>query len=458
MGADDFDVVVIGAGTAGANVAYQFARRGRRVALVERRAAAAAGAQWHNGLLDAHFDRAGLDRPTGEERAGAHATTHLRARDPRLGVTLTASPTVTVDMALLGQRLRALATDAGAKLYDSVRGTDFSFDPHHGRPERAVLHRADAASVSVRAPLFVDAAGWSGVLRRHVPALAPWCPPPLRDELCSAADAEHEITDPAAAEAFLAHHGAQPGETVTRVGTHGGFSTIAVHVAADLGHVGILVGCLANGRYGTGPRMIAELRAQQPWIGDPTRAGAGVIPLRRPYARITAPGVALVGDAASQVFPAHGSGVGMGLMAGTVLAEGAAHHDDPGDEAHLWAGYQARFQQEFGGTLLAYDVLRRASTALGADGVDRLVRAGLLNETTSRTGLDQRWEPPPARESARSAARLARHPGLARVMVPALTRAGLLAGHGARHPQRLDLGALTRWERRAVHLLGPLPR
>ncbi|HLU43307.1 MAG TPA: FAD-dependent oxidoreductase, partial [Microthrixaceae bacterium] len=50
-----YDVVVVGAGTAGANAALQLARRGRSVLLVERRAAHLGGAQWHNGVLDRQF-------------------------------------------------------------------------------------------------------------------------------------------------------------------------------------------------------------------------------------------------------------------------------------------------------------------------------------------------------------------------------------------------------------------
>src|SRR5690606_36395120 len=122
-----------------------------------------------------------------------------------------------------------------------------------------------------------------------------------------------------------------------------GFSTVAVAVDADLDLVGVLVGCLANGRYGTGPRMVEDLRRAESWIGDRISGGFGVIPLRRPYARFTAPGLALVGDSACQTFPAHGSGIGLGLIAGRLLAEAVEGAADPGAEVVLWR-YQAAFQ------------------------------------------------------------------------------------------------------------------
>ena len=255
---------------------------------------------------------------------------------------------------------------------------------------------------------------------------------------------------------FLERHGASPGENVTVVGTNGGFSTRGIAVSPDLDRVGVLVGCLANGRYGTGPGMLDAVRAREPWIGEPVSGGFGVIPLRRPYARFTAPGLALVGDAACQVFPAHGSGIGVGLVAGRILAESVGDASDPGDEATLWR-YQAAFQHELGGALAAYDGVRRMSTALGTRGVTAMVGAGLMTEPMTRAGLDQVWNGPSASELPGMAARMARRPGLAAAMLPRLARSQVAGGMGRRYPAAVDEGALARWDRRVDRLLGPLP-
>ena len=459
MAGAQFDVVVVGAGTAGANVAYQLARRGRSVLLVERRPADMAGAQWVNGVLDRHFVRAGLEPPAGAERGPKPGAVRLRARDPLVGPTLPEAPTVAADMGLLGRRLRKLAAEAGTEIADEVEGFEVEVERSSGRIGSLALRRdGHGGPTTVTASLFVDASGRTGALRRHAPDLARWCPTLSRDELCSASDAHHEVADAEGAERFLRRHGAEPGDSVTFVGVSGGFSTCAVTVSTDLRRVGILVGCLANGRYSTGPRMVADACEREPWIGPPVAGGSGVIPLRRPYARITAAGVALVGDAACQVFPAHGSGIGIGLVAGTMLAEGVAEVDDPGDPHELWRRYQAPFQRELGGDLAGYDVLRRATTRLGGDGVDALVRSGLMGESTTQAGLEQRWATPPPAEASRSVLLLARNPALARVMVPALARAQVLHPHAARYPDSLDLDALAPWERRTVRLVGPLPR
>jgi flavin-dependent dehydrogenase len=449
-----FDAVVVGAGTAGANAAYQLAAVGRRVALLERRPAGTAGARWCNGVLDRHFERAGLEPPRGAERVAEAATVHLFGPQGRHAVTVAPSPVVRADMRLLGARLRAMAADLGVEVVDRVEIA--GLDLHRGRPTSLTLARHGGPPLRVEAPLFVDASGRRGVLGRRVDALAPWCPPVRGGELCSASDLEMRVDDVDGARRFLERHGAAPGETVTVVGPAGGFSTRAITVSEDLDAVDVLAGCLADGRHGTGPSMVADLRAEEPWIGGPFAGGSGVIPLRRPYARFTAPGVALVGDAACQVFPAHGSGIGMGLIAGKVLAEAVAAAGDPGDATALW-GYQAAYQRELGGLLAAFDAFRRMSTDLGTGGVASMVAAGLATESSIVAGLDQRWATPGRADLARSARGLARNPRLAAVMVPWLARAQRLTSVGGSHPDRPDVAALARWDQRVGRLLGRVP-
>lgn len=453
------DAVVVGAGTAGANAAYQLADRGMSVALVERRPMDLGGAQWHNGVLDWQFERAGLRPPLPPERVSDQGVMHLFGPDGTHGVTVTDTPTVSADMAMLGRRLRSLSAARGVELLDQA--SHLSVERRGARIVALDVRAAPTGSAPVplrlEAPLFVDASGRRGILRRESPALARWCPTVRGDELCSAADYHLRIDDADGAKRFLERYRANPGENVSVVGLHGGFSTRGVTVSADLDEVSVLVGCLANGHYGTGPRLLDELRAEEPWIGEPIQGGFGVIPLRRPYARFTAPGLALVGDAACQVFPAHGSGIGMGLIAGRLLADAVSAAPDPGGEQALWR-YQAAFQRELGGPLAAFDGFRRMSTALGGDGVATMIRAGLMSEQMARTGLDQIWATPPRSETPAMAAKLAREPGLAAKMLPMLARGQLAGRMGGHYPEAVDEVALARWDRRVERLLGRLPR
>ena len=455
----DADVVVVGAGTAGANVAQRLARAGRRVVLVERRALDVGGAQWHNGLLERHFDRAGVARPVAPERVDRRPISHLVAPDGTHTLTVQDTPMITVDMARLGRRLRRDALDAGACTIDHVSGLTPRYDGDRLVALDLVVGEdgAEPGPVRVEAALFVDASGRAGVLRRTSEVLAPWCPPLQGDELCSAGDHHVRIADVDGARSFLDRHGARPGENVTMVGTNGGFSTRAIAIREDLDGASLLVGCLAHGRHGTAARMEAEARRDEPWLGEATRSGTGLIPLRRPYARFTAPGLALVGDAACQVFPGHGSGVGTGLIAGRLLGDAVVGAEDPGDPLALWR-YQAAFQHELGGTLAAFDAFRRLSTSLGTDGVAAMMHAGLMTHRLTHAGLDQRWATPEPGELPATVGRLVRAPKVAAQLLPGLSRAQVAYGWAARHPTEPDLDALAAWDRRMGRLVGERPR
>lgn len=453
-----FDAVVVGAGTAGAGAAYQLAARGLSVALIDRRPAELAGAHWHNGVLDWQFERAGLEPPVAPERVSDKGTMRMIGPDGSRGPVVSPLPTVTANMARLGQRLRDLAVDQGVTIIDRVE--HLSVERTGDRIVAVDVQVADDGQRPGRrrlvAPLFVDASGRAGVLRKQSSVLARWCPPVRGDELCSAGDHHFDIADRDGALGYLDSYGARPGETITEVGIAGGFSTRAITVHEDVKTVGVLIGCLANGRYGTAPRHFDELRATRRWIGEPHAGGFGVIPLRRPYARFTAPGLALVGDAACQVLPAHGSGIGIGLIAGRLLAEAVADAADPGDEATVWR-YQAAFQREFGGEMVAFDVFRRMTTALGSEGVGRLVETGLMTEEMAYAGLDQRWAGPRPSKLPAMAAKLPGALGLVRRMAPWLARSQPALRVGRSYPQTVDENALTRWDTRVERLLGPLP-
>ena len=453
------DVVVVGAGTAGANAAGQLAARGRSVVLVDRRRCDLAGAQWHNGVLGWQFAAAQVEPPVpaaGEDRRQA---THIFGPDGFRAATITDSPVVRADMAALGRTLRERACEAGVELLDSSELSSVDTD-NTGRVRAIEVDRRCDVGVGgarrLEADLFVDASGLRGVLRGGSPALLPWCTDVRGDELCSAGDHHLQVTDEDGARRFLEAHGAAPGQSVTVLGPAGGWSTRAVTVSEDLATAAVLVGCIASGPHRTAPHMLARTQEQLPWLGEVISGGVGVIPLRRPYARFTAPGLALVGDSASQVFPAHGSGIGLGLMAGTMLAETVAEAGDCGDAATLW-GYQHRFQNEHGGTLAAYDSLRRMATQLGSDGVTRMIHAGLLSGDLTRTGLDQRWQVPSPAEIPKQVLRFARVPSVVRSMVPRLVRAGLLSKVGATYPAELDVPALVRWDEKVTRHLGALP-
>jgi flavin-dependent dehydrogenase len=412
----DVDVCVVGGGTAGLQAALQLARIGRSVTLLERRPAGKGGARWCNGVVAWQFERAGLEPPVEPERRGGGGASHMLSPSGRHRLRIDTNPVIEADMRLLGDRMASLATAAGADLRHGV--TDVEVRLERGRPV-AVAALQEGRPIEVRARLFVDASGRGGVVRRQVPAIDALCPEATGGDLCSAQHLILRVADPVAAKAWLDEQGALPHEAVLEVGIDGGYSTVNIQLDPSFEEVSVLTGCIPGPGTTSGHAMMRRVRERHEWIGAPVFGGGALIPLRRTYDRFTAPGVALVGDAAAQVMAAHGSGIGFGLIAGKVLAEAVGSAPDPGDPDVLWR-YQARYQREFGAILAAYDAVRRMTVRLGPEGVEDLFATGIFSPALVLPGLEQRLGSLSVSEMGAASRAQAKRRDLARIVMPAL--------------------------------------
>ena len=452
------DVVVVGAGTAGSTAAIHLARAGRSVTLLEGRPLEQAGARWVNGVPPWMFDRAGIERPPDRENRSSDFPFTMLSHSGRARLTLRPSPTWAVDVPKLVTRLHRLAREAGAEVLDRVRIREVECE--NGRPVAVGVSPESAPesdpSLIFRARLFVDATGLNAVLRRQVPELARHCRPLPRHHLCTAAQEVCEISDPAGARSFLEQHGFRPGEYLFWTGVSGGFSTRSITVADDFREVELLTGAIADGEHATGPELMRDLKEQHPWIGKTIFGGDGLIPLRRPFDRLAAPGIALVGNSACQVFPAHGSGTGIGMVAARLLADAVAAYDDPGSLEATWS-YSAAFQRGYGGLLAAYDIFRRMSQSFSGDDIERMLRAGLIQKGSFTAALDEVMPGLSGADLLSTVRGALRAPRLAARILPRLARMPAAAGLYRRYPLSSDLGRLRHWSHTVARLFGEPP-
>ncbi|MBI2393579.1 MAG: FAD-dependent oxidoreductase [Deltaproteobacteria bacterium] len=441
-----WDVLIVGAGSAGATAALHLARAGRRVLVLDARALDEAGAQWVNGVPGWMFDRAGVARPSDPPELRSAPARHVIV-DPgwEHRVVLPRSPLLSVDMRHLIARLQREARAAGATLTGRTPVRDVLLEG-----ERVVGVRTPEGEV--RARFVIDASGLAGVVRSKVPALRAECPAPRASDVCSAAQEVRRIADLDGARRWIAAHGA-PGDALGVVGLEGGFSTRNVNVDLRSGEVDILTGAIAERGRMSGPELLDAFVRAQPWVGEKVFGGSGAIPLRRPFDRLSAPGVALIGDAACQVFPAHGSGVGAGMIAARVLAEALlAHAPQAGDGAHdPGVRYEATFHRATGALLAAYDVFRRLSQDLSAEDLAGMFAAGLIDPVGFEAGLSQRMPVLGARDVLRLGAAATRAPRLAARFGPAVVRMRLAHALYRARPRRREL--LFAWSRAAERLV-----
>lgn len=442
-----FDVVVVGAGSAGANTALAFARRGRSVCLIDERGPGLGGARWSNGVVEWQFRRAGLPAPQPPIALGTATSISMISPSGSQRFSVDDSPIIDVDMRELTADLWRRCARSGVEFRWRTRLAHVELS--RGRPTTIVCEDRDGQLRRFSARLFVDATGLAAELRHRVPSLAAACPRPGVTDLCSARQLVFHVASTAGARDFLIEHGVKAGAAVDFMSPAGGFSVEVIRIDPDLSEVSVLVGTLGDRSPDDAASMMARLRESHPWIGAPIFGGGGLIPLRRPYDRLGAAGVALVGDAASQVMAGHGSGVGYGLMAGTMLAEAATRHDDIGSVEATWE-YQSNYHQEFGAILAGYDLFRRYTSMIGSDGVERLFRAGLFDGQLASPGLHQTLGTIPVAHLPRRLLALARNRDVAKQLIPTLARMQAARAVYAMYPRTVSPRKLARWSKLAT--------
>lgn len=422
----EWDVIVVGAGTAGAAAAAGCAEGGLRCLLLDRGRFESAGARWVNGVPLHSFAEAGLQAPgPGERRGGGHPF-HIVAGWGPQRVLVRDSAVLEIDMRALVRRLQERAARAGAELREGTAVVGFDGE-------------ALDAGERLKARWFVDASGLTGA-RLLGQAAVP------KQHLCAAAQYVHELADPAGAGAFFEQHGVRLGETLCLTGVSGGFSVL--NVRSDGETVSVLTGTVPGPGVPSGARLLDDFVREQPWIGPRLFGGARAIPIRRPRDVIASGRVALLGDAACQVFPAHGSGVAPGLVAARVLADELVGGRTVGT-------YGVRWQREHGGRLAAYDLFRRFSQRLPTEDLRRLMTAGLIDEDGSRLAMEQRW---PALHPRAVPGRLLgalREPALAARFLPVIASMPRLQRLYARYPA--DPAKIPAWSARVARLFGDPP-
>jgi len=109
--------------------------------------------------------------------------------------------------------------------------------------------------------------------------------------------------------------------------------------------------------------------------------GGGQVPTRRPLDCMTGNGIAIIGDAACQVNPIHGGGMGPsmtgGAMAGKAIVE--AMSNDDVSQSGLWS-YNVNYMQSYGAKQAGLDVFRLFLQGLSDDDLNYGMKYRMITE------------------------------------------------------------------------------
>jgi menaquinone-9 beta-reductase len=427
----DVDVLVVGLGTAGSAAARACAHAGLRVRAVDARPLDQTGARWVNGVPFWAYEAADLAPPTFPELRAPGTFFHMLAGWGPTRIVVDTAEFAEVDMRHLQLRLQADARDAGATLEGGRRVLGLSRVPGGAR--------VDIDGESVRARVVIDASGMNGAGIAPRSSVGP-------EQICVAAQEIRGVHDVQAARAWFRSQGVPPGETLCFTGVAGGFSVVNVRLEEEAEEPGlaILTGSIPGLGHPSGVAVLEDFVARHDWIGGRRFGGARPIPLAPPAERLDHGPVLLLGDAARQVYAAHGSGIAAQLVGARLFAERLAAGDAPWQVNVAW-------QRRWGGELAAAGLFARFSSRLDADRLGRVMGSGLMPPSASKASLLQRPPRPSARELPRLALGAARNPRIVIEMAPILNRMASVRRHAKKYPA-LEEG-LPRWVGRRRSLL-----
>lgn len=348
------DVVVVGAGSAGSVTARRCAEMGLKTLLLDRKPHERVGQKvCGDEISKSHFEATGIDFPSGEEISSVIAGADVYPPNMKNELKMrgwTEFDGWTVNRLEFGQRLLREAIYSGVAFKSDCRVSEpiVRNDKIIGVIYR---ERESDEEISIYSKLVVDASGFAAVIRNKLSHS-------LIEESIDKSDValcyreilklKMPLAEPQVARVLL-------GGSIAPSGYAWIFPKGPQEINAGVGVTG------GEGRGSPRPHFL-KFKEDYPLLlkSQVIDAAGGAVPVRRPLKSLVADGVAFVGDAACQVNPVHGGGLGAGMRAGIILGEVAkiAIARRRLDARGIWS-YNTRFQSNFGKRLASLEIFRR---------------------------------------------------------------------------------------------------
>ena len=350
---EKFDVIVVGAGTAGCLTAKTAAKTGLKVCLLDSKKREKIGEKVCGDAVGKHhFDQVGLAVPKGEE---------LRTRVQGVNVYSPDMQTVfrvkeegiygfTINRYIFGQRLLQEAVDAGAILLDST----IAINPiiHEGFVKGVAAKNLKAEKrTELKSRVVVDASGFSAVLRRKLPPDIGVDLDVKNQDVAALYREIRVLTEPKKDAEFCDIY-------VDQTISPGGYFWIFPE-GENRVNVGLGVS-MTKGFPNPKEQLYREVLSKPMFKGSKIlTGGAWYVPTRRSLDCMTGNGIIMVGDSACQVGPIHGGGIGASMIGGKLAGETIAEalEKDDGSRRGLWQ-YNAKYMQAYGAKQAGLDVFR----------------------------------------------------------------------------------------------------
>jgi geranylgeranyl reductase family protein len=382
---ENFDVIVVGAGTAGCLAAKTTAEAGLKVCLVERKKREEIGEKvCGDALGEHHLNTLNLEKPQGGELEKRIEGIKIYSPDLEIIFTVRHEDFVgyLLNRRLFGQWLLKKALDEGAMLFDST----LCLEPMVKKGfVTGILARNLKTGENVRlmGKVVVDASGFLAVVRRKLPKNMGIENDVANEdvEACyrEIRELKQQARDTKYCEIYL-------NQTVTP----GGYTWIFPKGGAK---VNAGLGVCMRGNFPNPKEQFYKHVLTKPLFDGSLllNGGAWYDPTRRPLDNMVGNGVAVIGDAACLVNPIHGGGIGPSMLSGHLVGKTIVEALEKGDVSQkaLWP-YNLRYMKVYGTKQAGLDVFRMLLLTCKNEDLNYGMKYKLLTEEdVLKAGLGQ---------------------------------------------------------------------
>lgn len=383
-----FDVIVVGAGTGGCMAAKTAAEEGLDVCLIDRKKKEDVGEKVCGDAIGRHhFDALKLEYPKGEELKRKIEGIKVFSPDMKTVFRVKAESFhgFIIDRRLFGQRLLNEAIDTDATFLESTQALQPIMKNGYVTGV-LVMDQKAGREFPLYSRAVVDASGFQASLRGSIASECGIETDVSNEDviICyrEIREMKEQTSEPDDCEIYL-NQSLFPG----------GYAWIFPEEGTK---VNVGLGVSMTDKFPNPKKQLYEKVLSQPLFAKASmvKGGGGHVPTRRPLDCMTGNGIIIVGDAACQVNPIHGGGMGPSMMGGALAAETIVEAIEKGDVSRegLWL-YNAKYMQSYGAKQAGLDVFRLLLQELGDDDLNWGMKYELITEEDvfkTSTGEDVR--------------------------------------------------------------------
>ncbi len=450
----DFDVLVVGAGPGGCLAARDLARAGLSVGLFD----SSQRDNLSNTIIieteRAMFDTVGMKVPIGDEIPYHQKRMRVFSANRKESFTIEGEhPAMAVYLDRFVKSMLNEAEAAGAKFM----GGHTAIAPIIAEKRvSGVSFKTKDGDCNINARLVIDATGFNAALIRKLDPAMGIGFEDRKHDVVIAENHFHQI-DQAKAKAAVDQGLHYDNEVWNRLGIYGNYSTEYSYLSLDKKLAYILIGLKAEAGQPPLDALIDRFKEEQGYYGKRLYGGKGPIRVRRSWDKLVTDGLMVIGEAACQVIPAHGSGVASALYAGHLSAKVAVDALKSGEATTeaLWP-YSYEYMTDRGATLATYDANILVVESLPNESIAKLVETKAMHPED----LFNAAIPKPIGMSLNSLpSRLSgilRNPALIRPVVKMGLAIAAVKSHYSKYPKTYDAATFEAWKNKNRSIFEPL--